>query len=239
MSLKAIFFDIDDTLTSTTGYVRTARRAGVEAMRRHGLRMPVGVLLRKLEKVAAEFPADFDLHFEKLLQRLPRKAFGKVNPAILLAAAVRARDDAKGGCVRPYPDVTPVMKRLARTRLILGVITAGRAVPQAEKLLRTGLYGFFDPEAIFISEQVGFSKPDVKLYRRACEEMGVKPREAMYVGDRRAHDIDPANRLGFTTVLVRRGEKYMRERGRSRPDHEVKDLQQLLILLREVYKVRA
>ncbi|HLY74838.1 MAG TPA: haloacid dehalogenase, partial [Planctomycetota bacterium] len=37
MSLKAVFFDIDDTLFSTTDFAEKARRAAADAMRRHGL----------------------------------------------------------------------------------------------------------------------------------------------------------------------------------------------------------
>ena len=40
MSLKAIFFDIDDTLFSTTEFADRARRGAVDAMRRYGLRLP-------------------------------------------------------------------------------------------------------------------------------------------------------------------------------------------------------
>ncbi len=238
MSLKAVFFDIDDTLFSTTDFAEGARRAAVDAMRRRGLRLPAEHVMRELSEVISEFSSNYDQHFDKLLLRLPRRSFDGVNPAILVAAGVQAYHDAKPRRLRPFPDVPPVLERLARTDLVRGVITAGLAVKQADKLLRLGVYEFFTPTAIFISDQIGISKPNAKLFQRACEEVGVEPGETMHVGDHPTHDIDPANRLGMVTVLVRRG-RHGREEGKSRPRHELGSFKELLTILRKDYSVRA
>lgn len=238
MSLKAIFFDIDDTLFSTTDFSDRARRAAVAAMRRHGLRLPKDHLLRELAEVIVEFSSNYENHFDKLLLRLPRGSFDRVNPAILVAAGVRAYHDAKNRLFKPYPDLPPVLKKLSRTDLTLGIITAGLQVKQADKLLRLGLYERFTSTAIFISDQIGISKPNPKLYQRACAEARVQPREAMYIGDHPTHDIDPANALGMVTVRVRRG-KHALENGRSRATYEISSFRELLTALRKDFSVRA
>ena len=131
-----------------------------------------------------------------------------------------------------------MLQRLARTDLVRGVITAGLQVKQADKLLRLGLYKFFTPTAIFISDQIGISKPNPKLYQRACEEVGVDPSETIYVGDHPTHDIDPANALGMTTVHVRRG-KHALTAGASKPTYALKTFKELLTVLRKDFNVRA
>ena len=238
MSLKAIFFDIDDTLFSTTDFADRARRGAVDAMRRCGLRLPADHVLRELTEVIAEFSSNYEHHFDKLLLRLPRRSFDGVNPAVLVAAAVHAYHDAKVRQLRPYPDVPPVLSRLARTDLVRGIITAGLAVKQADKLLRLGLYEFFTPTALFISDQIGVSKPNPKLYQRACDEVGVHAKETMHVGDHPTHDIDPANELGMITVHIRRG-KHAPEQGKTKPSYELKTFKELLTVLRKDYSVRA
>jgi putative hydrolase of the HAD superfamily len=238
VSLKAVFFDIDDTLFSTTEFADRARRAAVEAMRRVGLRLPADHVLRELLEVIGEFSSNYEHHFDKLLLRLPARSFDGVNPAILIAAGVQAYHDAKAKHLRPYPDVAATLARLAKTDLVRGVITAGLAVKQADKLIRLGLYDFFTPTAIFISDQIGISKPNPKLFGRACEGLGVEPAEALYVGDHPLQDIDPANRLGMITVHVRRG-RHAPERGKSSPTHAVRDFKELLTVLRKHYSVRA
>jgi len=187
--------------------------------------------------VISEFSSNHDAHFDKLLLRLPPRAFDGVNPAVLVAAGVQAYHDAKARHLRPYPDVPPVLARLAKTDLVRGVITAGLAVKQADKLLRLGLYEQFTPTAIFISDQIGISKPNPKLFARACDEVGVEPEETLYVGDHPTHDIDPANRLGMVTVHVRRG-KHAPERGKTAAKHSVADFKELLTVLRKDYSVR-
>jgi putative hydrolase of the HAD superfamily len=238
MSLKAVFFDIDDTLFSTTDFAEKARRAAAGAMCRRGLRLPADHVLKELNEVIAEFAANYEHHFDKLLLRLPRRAFDGVNPAILVAAGVQAYHDAKVTQLRPYPDVPPVLRRLARTDLVRGIVTSGLEVKQADKLLRLGLYECFTPMAIFISDQIGISKPNAKLFQRACDEVGLKPRETVYVGDHPTQDIDPANELGMVTVHVRRG-KHSREHGRTKPAYEIKGFKELLTILRKDFNVRA
>jgi putative hydrolase of the HAD superfamily len=238
MSLKAVFFDIDDTLFSTTDFAARARRAAVESMRKHGLRLPTEHILRELQEVIAEFSSNHEHHFDKLLLRLPRRSFDGVNPAILVAAGVQAYHDAKFRQLRPYPDVPPVLAKLARTDLVRGIITAGLEVKQADKLLRLGLYEHFTSTAIFISDQIGISKPNTKLFQRACDEVGVAPKETMYVGDHPTHDIDPANALGMATVHVRRG-RHAPEEGKTQATYELKDFKELLTVLRKDFNVRA
>lgn len=237
MSLKAIFFDLDDTLFSTTDFAAQARKSAVDNMRRRGLRLPADHILRELQEVIGEFSSNHEHHFDKLLLRLPRRSFDGVNPAILVAAGVQAYHDAKFRHLRPYPDVPPVLSRLAKTDLVRGIITAGLAVKQSDKLLRLGVYERFSPTAIFISDQIGISKPNPKLFHRACEESGVDPKETMYVGDHPTHDIDPANSLGMTTVRVRRG-RHALEQGKTKATHVLADFKELLTVLRKDYSVR-
>ena len=204
MELRAVLFDIDDTLYSTTAFAALARRRSAEALHRLGVTYPVHLLLRELDEIIAEFSSNDERHYHRLLQRLPRRTFEGLNPAVLIAGAVRAYHETKSQ-LAPFPDVLPALLRLARTDLIRGVITAGLDIKQAEKLLRLGVYGLLTPSAIFISDQIGISKPNPKLYRRACDELGVRPEEAVYVGDNARTDIDPANEVGLVTVLCRRG----------------------------------
>jgi HAD superfamily hydrolase (TIGR01509 family) len=56
-----------------------------------------------------------------------------------------------------------------------------------------------------VSGTHGYYKPDLRLFLRACEDIGVTPNETIMVGDRIDNDISPARRLGMTTILLRTG----------------------------------
>lgn len=230
-TLKAVFFDLDDTLYSTSEFAARARRASVDAMVAQGVRMTPEDLFRELEEVIAEFTSNYEHHFDKLLLRIPPSTWEGVNRAVLIAAAVVGYHETKSRDLAPWPDAMEFLGGLARTSLIRGIITSGLEIKQAEKLLRLRVLPFLSPGGLFISDQIGISKPNVKLYLRACEAMGVLPAEAMYVGDHPTHDIDPANEIGMTTVLVRRGGRHGRGEGKTAAAHEIRDFAELRRIL--------
>ncbi|MCR4317001.1 MAG: TIGR02253 family HAD-type hydrolase [Planctomycetes bacterium] len=238
-TLRAIFFDIDDTLYSTTEFAKQARKASIAAMRKHGFKMPLDHAIRELNEVISEFGANYDMHYEKLLRRVPERFKSGVNPAILMAAAVMAYHAYKVEALKPFDDAKEVFPVLAKADLHLGVITHGLDIKQAEKLLRLGLYEYFEPHSIFISEQVGISKPNEKLYIHALSALGLHPEEAMYVGDHPANDIDPPNRIGIHTVRMRRGvSRHDDEEGETKPNYEIKSYHELLDILRNDFDVK-
>lgn len=236
--LRAIFFDIDDTLYSTSEFSALARRKSVRAMTRAGLRMDEAEALRELEEIVVEFSSNYEHHFDKLLLRIPSHTYAGLNKATLVAAAVAAYHDTKFAELKPYPDVLEVLKALARTDVILGVITVGPEVKQAEKLIRLKVLPYLHPQAIFISDQIGVSKPNVKLYMRACQELDVLPTESMYIGDNPVNDIDPPNKLGMITVHNKRPGKHTHLRGKTRPDHEISSFWDLLDIVEKNYGVK-
>ena len=233
-TLRAVFFDIDDTLFGTTEFARHARRNSVRAMIAAGVKLPEDEVLRELEEVIREFSSNYEHHYDKLLQRLPRQALGDVNRALVVAAGVVAYHDTKFRDLAPFPEVPDFLRAARESGLLLGVITHGWTQKQAEKLIRLGILGHFDPHAIFISDQVGISKPNPKLYALALRELGLEPRQAMMVGDSLPNDIAPPQRLGMRTAWARRA---ARERGASDivPDHVIDDFDQLTAILHERY----
>ena len=229
-ALQAVLFDIDDTLFSTSDFAERARRNAVQAMILNGLKIDPEEALRELQEVISEFSSNYSSHFDKLLTRIPESRYRGINPAILIAAGVIGYHETKSE-LHPYPDVVNSLRRLSGTHLVLGVVSAGLQIKQAEKLLRLGVYPFFDPEAIFISDQIGISKPNPKIYLHACSRLGVQPSKVLYVGDNPTHDIDPCNRLGIATVRCRRGTRHSDVEGETKADHEIQSFEDLLAIL--------
>jgi putative hydrolase of the HAD superfamily len=87
------------------------------------------------------------------------------------------------------------------------------------------------PGAIFFTDQVGFSKPNPKLYRRVQKQLGLSPGRCIYVGDNPTHDIDPCNLEGWNTVRIRRGGHYDAVAGATQPTYEIRDFHELRAIL--------
>ena len=235
--LKSVLFDVDDTLFSTTAFASLARRNAVRAMTQAGLNKPEEDVLHELGEVIREFSSNYDHHFDKLIQRLCPHGIEGRNPALIVATGVAAYHDTKFRELRPFEDVRPLFEALRTAGVQLGIITHGWTLKQAEKLVRLGLLELLDPKAVFISDQIGISKPNPKLYAHALDELGRRPDEVMYVGDSPAHDIAPPQSLGITAVWARRAAKHGLEGTDIEPNHVVDDFDALRTILRESYGV--
>ena len=110
--LRAIFFDIDDTLYSTSEFSDQARRKSVEAMINMGLKSDPDTLWKELEEIIRDFSSNYEKHFDKLLLRLPRRLYRGINPALIVAAGIAAYHDTKFRYLRPFEDAYEVLKEL-------------------------------------------------------------------------------------------------------------------------------
>ncbi|MFH0910374.1 MAG: HAD family hydrolase [Planctomycetota bacterium] len=237
--LSAVFFDVDDTLYSTTEFAALARRAAVHAMIAAGLQMDEESCLRELEEVVAEFSSNYEHHFDKLLLRLPRKTLGEVSPLVLVAAGMVGYHDTKFHNLTPYEDAVEVLRILRERRLALGIISAGIGIKQAEKVVRLGLHRFIAPQAIFITDTIGISKSNPKLYLRACHAVRSTPEQAMYVGDNPETDVDIPHQIGMITVLHQRSGKHIHKQSIHKPDYVIHNFWDLLDLVDKEFEIQA
>jgi putative hydrolase of the HAD superfamily len=107
----------------------------------------------------------------------------------------------------------------------LALLTNGAADAQRRKISRFGLASLFD--VILVEGEVGFGKPDERIYRLALRELNVDPQNAWMVGDNLEWDVAAPQKLGLFTVWIdRHGKGLPAERG-IRPDRIMKALSEL------------
>jgi putative hydrolase of the HAD superfamily len=189
MSVEVVFLDIGGVLYRDDGY-REALRA---ALRELGASVPD-------EAFDAEYDACRRAQSGSFRERLARAFLG---PGADVAEVERhaepwwrySTDDLE-------PDALPVLGAL-EGRYRLGVI-ANQPSAVREAMARDGLDGFFDVWAV--SADVGFDKPDPRLFAHAVAEAGVEPSRAAMVGDRLDYDVRPARAAGMYAVWALRGE---------------------------------
>jgi len=236
--LDIVLFDVDDTLYSTTAFALKARRNAVRAMIAEGLEVDEAVAFRELSEVVSEFSSNYQNHLDRLLDRLGRSRLGGRNPAVVIASGVVAYHRTKESDMEVLPDARALLDALRWAGVRTGIVSDGLQVKQAEKLIRLDVLHYLDPTAIFFSDQLGVSKPNAKIFAKACEILGLEPSRVLYVGDRATHDVVPAAAAGLRTVLYRgAGGKYAEDRPPSPPDHDLRDLRELLPILRDVYRM--
>ena len=155
---------------------------------------------------------------------------------MLIAAGVIAYHQTKERDLKPLPDAVALLRALHQARVRAGIVSAGLHVKQAEKLVRLGVLPWLDPGAIFFSDQLGVSKPNPKIFAKACAALRLPPGRVMYVGDRPETDIAPARRVGMKCVHYRGAHgRYSATPANPSADHEVELLTDLRPILRDAY----
>lgn len=99
---------------------------------------------------------------------------------------VEERNEVFGKLTIPFPEMHEVLDTL-KGKYKLGVITNGYSRVQREKIQTVGIEDYFDD--IIVSGEEEFEKPDPRIFLKSCENLGVKPEEAVYVGDYYPNDI--------------------------------------------------
>jgi HAD superfamily hydrolase (TIGR01662 family) len=129
-------------------------------------------------------------------------------------------------CASVAPDVIPTLKALRDAGLKLAIVcnTPLQGEVIDDHLRMEGLLDFF-PVRIYSSD-VGFRKPNPRIFRTALDELRVDPGDALYVGDTIRADIDGALKAGMHAVLRCKSDAASCERS----DGSIRDLSELLKL---------
>ncbi|MCP4584246.1 MAG: HAD family hydrolase [candidate division Zixibacteria bacterium] len=117
-----------------------------------------------------------------------------------------------------------VLKKLAE-KYQLGVISNGLAKAQYQKLDSIGIKNIF--ESITISEEVGLQKPDPRIFWKAGSGLDRKPEECLYVGNSYNIDILGAIAAGMASCWFNPGGNRPVEQERK-PDYEISSLRDIL-----------
>ncbi|MDX2220330.1 MAG: HAD-IA family hydrolase [Burkholderiales bacterium] len=84
----------------------------------------------------------------------------------------------------------------------LAIVTNNSSAEQHAKLKHLGIAGYF--KALAISEEVGATKPDARIYYAALDQLGCEPHEAVMLGDNLHADVRGAHDAGIAAVWFNR-----------------------------------
>ena len=108
-----------------------------------------------------------------------------------------------GSMATLFPGCLELLIDLRRASVRLGLITNGESAMQRSKIVAIKVAPLM--EAIVISSEVGFRKPDPRIFALALERLGCAPSDAWFVGDHPDHDIRGAAAAGLKPFWVKTG----------------------------------
>ena len=121
-----------------------------------------------------------------------------------VTTAARLYRDFQRCTLAPYPEALPVLTCLRQTGYATGLISNCPTV--AADLWPESLLAPLIDVAIF-SCQVGFLKPDPRIYQLVCERLGIPAECCLYVGDGGSRELSGAVACGMDAVLVQRDDE--------------------------------
>jgi putative hydrolase of the HAD superfamily len=150
-------------------------------------------------------------------------------PEDLVDELVNLRRDLTRRLLAPRPGAVETLGELRAQGRRVGLITVcSEDVPDVWS--ETPFVDLFD--AAVFSCSVGMRKPDPRIYRLACHELGVEPNEAMFVGDGANDELAGAERVGMRSVLIHReGEEPQWDEVRDWQGPRITAIPQVLSLL--------
>ncbi len=218
--IKAVLFDLDETLYDHQHSVETMLR--VLAVRWPPLgQVPLPELFGR---------------YQRLLDAMhPRVMAGEITPEqsnrlrmreLLKTVGVEPTDeelqdfrpvagDAYRANRRAVPGAIALLAELRRRTVKIGVVTNNFVDEQMRKLDACGLTTLVD--VLAISEEVRAIKPDPRIFAAALARAGVRPNEAVMVGDSWANDVEGARAAGILPVWFNRSSA-------ASPDSSVREL---------------
>jgi HAD superfamily hydrolase (TIGR01549 family) len=204
--MKAVLFDLDDTLFDHKHSRLTALRAlqvkvpqlqaatleELEQEHEKLLSADYGQVLdgkisivdgttRRIAKLCSIYGVDLNLEEAKTITNVYNQEYMKNR--------------------QPVPGSIALLKVLKK-QTVLGVVTNGLVEPQMEKLRVCQMDGLLD--FVVVSEAVGYKKPSKEIFEAGLKQANVKPSDAVYVGDSWFSDVLPAVSVGMKAIWLNR-----------------------------------
>lgn len=228
--IRAIVFDLDNTLTDFMKMKEAAINAAIDGMIDAGFQLPRAQLRERVDAIYREQGLEFQRVFDELLQR----EFGEVDPKILASGIVAYRKARESALVL-YPHVQMTLLELARRGIRLGVVSDAPRLQVWMRLCALGLQHVFDTVVTF--DDTGERKPAPAPFQEVLRRLGVEPGEALMIGDWAERDVVGAKSLGMRTVFARYGDTF--ETQHSGADWDIDDVLELIGIVDRINGARA
>ena len=126
-----------------------------------------------------------------------------------------------------------ILNLLKKHDVSLAILTNGDTDHQMEKIHGMRLERWFSDERIFVSDAVGYFKPDVRTFQAVEQALDLNRDETWYIGDSIENDVEGAGAAGWHMILLNRHHNDISVI-RHQPDYIVENEDELLEILKRI-----
>ena len=206
--IKAVIFDLDETLIDAQNGLRKAHERITEMISEHlkqeKLKLKKSQILREIrsfdDKMNREVKYDRDKWWQTIVNNLG------VNMTLSKAFIRRltmAYWHAYVGSSKPYRNTLSTLHYLKRNGLLLGLLSDTDCLKGMKRwrISRLSFRDLFDA-IVIAGEDTVKTKPSPEPYELIARKLGVTASECVFVGDKPFTDIEGAKIAGMKAVLV-------------------------------------
>ena len=216
--IKAVIFDLDNTLIDFLTFKRVCCDAALNAMIGSGLE----VNKEEATKLLFELYDQYGMEDKTIFQRFLKKLTKDIDYEILASGIVAYRR-VRSGYLEPYPKVAEVLFELKKRNIKLAIVSDAPRLKAWIRLVSMKINHLFDVVVTF--DDTNEFKPSNKPFKVAFRKLKLKPQECLMVGDRPERDIKGAKKLGMLTCFAKYGNPKVSS---SDADYEITDIKELV-----------
>lgn len=227
--IKAVIFDLDNTLVDFMKMKRMAIEAAVPAMIDAGLEISLEDAIRKVNDIYLEKGIEYQQVFDMFLQETLQKIDYRI-----LASGIVAYRRAREAALIPYPYVYSTLVELIRLGMKLGIVSDA---PIKEAWLRLAYMNFHHMfQSVVTFDETGERKPSPVPFKAILQKMDVLPEESIMVGDWVERDIVGAAQIGMKTAFAKYGDTF--NTGAHTADYELNDIRDIIPIIKQINNVK-
>ena len=200
--IRAVLFDLGGTLVDERDYA-----GWTEVARRFLLDFDADDLAHSFMEVEREFDAEprplgRETAFLTFWRRTLSRAAQKDVPENIAERFVSALRESPAP-IELFSDTRRCLDQLKKEHRALGVVSNSTSEARVRQILdQVGILDYF--ARVVSSGTEGVEKPDPEIFRRAIRRLGVRPEEALFVGNLAHTDAKAAHAAGLHSVWLNR-----------------------------------
>lgn len=226
--IKAILWDIDGTVLN---FLAAENAAIKSCFRIHNLGECTDEMIEQYSKINIKYWEALErgeMTKPEILVGRFREWFGTLGIDTAVSEAFNAEYQIRLGDTICFCDNALETINYFKGKLFQGCVTNGTKVAQTRKLAGSGLDKIF--EGIYISEEIGFEKPNVEFFAPVFETLrNLEKDEIMIVGDSLTSDIRGGNNVGIVTCWYNPNHK--KNNDGVQVDYEIDDIGQIISII--------
>lgn len=194
MSIKAVFWDIDNTILD---YEKCSEQALKAVCRRLGSEYSSEILnsFRQIDESLWERQNREELTVEEVFQKRAEGMLAVMGLNLPATAFLDTYAEEFGETTELVDGVEQALTECRDKGCILYGASNGVRAMQIHRLEKAGLLGMF--QDVYVSDEIGYEKPDRRFFDVCLQRSGVNKEEALMIGDGKLTDIEGAMGAGW------------------------------------------